>query len=159
MTRMPGAGAGDVLLRVLGGVLALLGGVVTAALTVLLAPLRVSDLGPLGATLADALAVGAVRVPATVLVAVGGGLFFVWFAGRAIGTRWGVLLPAIGWFATVAAALRTTTEGDRLLMPDDWGATVSLFGGTLVIVVGLVLSLTSTTSPRAQGGSGGPRVR
>jgi hypothetical protein len=53
-----------------------------------------------------------------------------------------VVLPGVGWFAMIVVALRTTTEGDRLLVPDDWVATLTLFGGTLVLVIGSVLAIT-----------------
>jgi len=136
----------DVVLRVLGGLLALGGGLLTALLAVLLSPLRMGSFDGVLATLVSwgpdwlpparlPIAIG--LVPATAA-------FLTWFAGRATGVRWGVLLPGLGWFAVVAVALVTTGEGDRLLLPDDWVATITLFAGTVALVVGAVLGLTRT---------------
>lgn len=130
----------DGLLRVTGGGLGVLGGFLTGLLVVLLVPLRVRDLLwvselPGGVT--------ALRIPVAVVVAAGAAVFLVWFSRRATGVRWAPLLPAVGWLVMVVAALRITPEGARLLMPDDWVAALALFAGTLVLVVGLVLSLTS----------------
>lgn len=126
----------DVLLRVLGVVLALGGGAVAAALAVVLVPLRVGSFG-----WADT-GVGSIRIPVAIVLAAVGNLFLVWFARRATGVRWAALLPGLGWFAVIVLALRTTTEGDRLLMPNDWVATLTLFTGTIVLVIGTMLAVT-----------------
>lgn len=125
----------DLVLRGAGALLAVLGGFGTAALAVLLVPLRVADLPLVGGVSGGA---GTVRVPVALVIAVGGVLFLVWFSRRATGLRWGGLLPAVGWFALIMLAVRATDEGDRLLMPDDWVATVAIFAGTVVLVVTLV---------------------
>jgi hypothetical protein len=129
----------DVVLRVLGVALAFGGGLATAALAVLLIPLRVGSFGwPDGGGLA------AFRLPVAIIVAVVGNMFLVWFARHATGVRWAALLPGIGWFTMIVVALRTTAEGDRLLMPDDWVGTLTLFGGTIVLVIATVLAVTQT---------------
>jgi hypothetical protein len=133
----------DVLLRVAGTLLALAGGVVGAALAVLLVPLRIGSFGwPDGG-------VAAIRVPVAIVLAVAGNLFLVWFARHATGVRWGALLPGLGWFAVVVTALRTTTEGDRLLVPDDWVATLTLFSGTITLVIGTMLAVTPSRARTA----------
>jgi hypothetical protein len=126
----------DVLLRVIGMLLALGGGVIAAALAVLLVPLRIGSFGWTDAGFS------AVRIPVAIILAVVGNLFLVWFARQATGVRWGALLPGLGWFAVIVLSLRTTTEGDRLLVPDDWVATLTLFSGTIVLVIGTMLAVT-----------------
>lgn len=168
----PAAGALDGLLRGLGGLLALVAGSLTGLLAVVLVPLRVADAGELAGggvgRLVDGLAgtellaglagtgLGATRVPVAIVVAAGGNLLLLRFAEWATGQRWGVLLPGLGWLLVIWAALRITTEGDRLLPLADWVGTLTLFTGTMVLVVGTVLAL---TSPRGPARSGAPRVR
>lgn len=129
----PGAGEpgpsrlADWLLRLAGAVVALLGGVVAAVWTLLLVPLRLvaGDL--------------VVRLPVAILLAIAGNVALLWFARRATGSRWGVLLPAVGWFAVMLPALGSTTEGDRLLLGNDWVALLTLFAGTITLTIGAVL--------------------
>lgn len=152
----------DLPLRVVGGLLALVGGVAAGLLAVLLVPLRVADaadlpLGPLFDGLAGT-GPGAVRLPVAVMVAVAGNLVLVWFAGSATQVRWGPLLPALGWAAVIWAATQITAEGDRLLLPDDWIGLLTLFGGTVVLVIGVVLGLT-TPSGRTRPGARPARPR
>lgn len=142
-TRFPRRGRAvlDGVLRVLGGLVGLAGGVLAASLSVLLVPLRVADLPLAGVLGVDGTGPGAWRVPVAVVLAIGGNLLLPWLARRATGSRWGVLLPALGWFAMIVAAARTTTEGDRLMMPDDWIAALTLFSGALVLVVACVVTI------------------
>lgn len=125
----------DVLLRVLAMLLAIGGGAVAAALAVLLIPLRVGSFG-----LADGGA-GSIRIPVAIAVAVAGNVALVWFARYATGVRWAPLLPGLSWFAVIVVALNTTTEGDRLLMPNDWVGTITLFAGTIAFVISTMLAV------------------
>lgn len=133
----------DALLRVAGFVLAFAGGVVAAVLAVLLVPLRVGSFGGL-----DGGGVAALRIPVAIVLAVVGNLFLVRFARHATGMRWAALLPGIGWFVAILVAMRTTAEGDRLLRPDDWVGTITLFGGTITLVIATVLAITSPGRPQ-----------
>jgi hypothetical protein len=121
---------GDLALRLAGALVSLVGGLVVALVAVLAVPWRLET------------GFGVVRVPLAILFAVAGVAALLWFAPRATGTRWAVLLPAAGWFCMAAVAARGTPEGSRLLMPNDPVAALTLFGGTIVMVVGLVLALT-----------------
>lgn len=127
----------DLAVRVAGGAVALSGGVLVGMASVLWVPWRVDTW------------FGQLRLPVSVAVAIAGGSVLLWFAPRATGTRWGALLPAAGWFAVVVAALRTSHEGSRLLLPDDWVATLTLLSGTAVVVVGAVLAVTGGHHPLA----------
>jgi hypothetical protein len=134
----------DVLLRVLGGGLAFAGGAVAAMLAVMLVPLRIGSFG-----WGDGGGIWAIRLPVAIAVAVVGNLFLVWFATHATGVRWAALLPGIAWFAVIVQAMRTTTDGDRLLLPDDWVGTLTLFGGTIVLVIATVLAVTQSRARTA----------
>lgn len=135
----------DRALRVTGGGLALLGGVVTGLLTVLLVPLRVANVPWLAEALSGA---RGLRIPAALVVAIAGALFLVWFARRATGLRWAAALPLAGWFLVVVLALRGSDAGDRLMVPNDWIGALALFGGTLVLVVGAVIGVAGGGRPR-----------
>lgn len=152
MTRPEGSGAAgapdgaDTLLRFVSGLLALVGGFLAALLSVLLVPLRVEDLWPLGYLLTgpepDPSGIGPVRAPLAVLIAPAVVLALTWFARAGTGVRWAVLLPAVGWFGMVLLVLTGTAEGDQLLLANDWVAALTLFGGTTVLVVTVVTGLT-----------------
>lgn len=151
MTQPRPAGVADGLLRVLGGLLGLAGGFVAGLLSVLLVPLRVGDAGEVISWyggLADT-AIGSVRVPVAVVLAVGANLLLIRFAERATGVRWGALLPGLGWFVMVVATLQPTAERDRLLLADDWVAALTLFAGTTAVVIGAVLAIVSPPASRS----------
>lgn len=139
---------GDLLLRLLGGLLAFVAGSVAGLLAVLLVPLRVAGVGELmGFAGLAGTGFGSVRVPTAVLLAVAGNLVLVRLAESVTGVRWGGLLLGAGWFLVILPALRTTAEGDRLLIPGDWVAGLTLFGGTVALVIMTVLGLTTPREP------------
>lgn len=126
--------AADLAVRIAGGLVTLAGGVVVAVLSLLWVPFRVGTwFGP-------------VRVPVAIAVAIAGVLALLWFAPRATGTRWGTVLPAIGWFAVVLPVvlmdMYAPPGGGRLLMPGDWVAALTLFSAVTVLVVGGLLAVT-----------------
>lgn len=131
--RPPGRAArvGDLAVRVGGGLVCLAGGLLVGSLALLWVSWRVEIWS------------GPVRVPFAVVVAVAGMSVLLWYAPQATGTRWGVLLPGAGWFVIVVVATGTTAAGDRLLPADDWVAGLTLFGGTIAVVIGSALALTS----------------
>jgi hypothetical protein len=129
--------AAGILLPAAGVLVACAAGVVSAVVTLLLVPLRLQ--------IGDWL----VRIPAAVVIAVAGNWLLLWFARQVTGWRWAVLAPVAGWFLVMLPALGATAAGDRLLMPDDWVGTLTLFGGTIVLTIGTVLAL---VSPRHQPG-------
>lgn len=126
--------AADVAVRAAGGLVALAGGALVALLSLLWVPFRVQTwFGP-------------VRVPVAVGIAIAGVLALLWFAPRATGTRWGVVLPMLGWFVVVVpvvmADVYAPPGGGRLLVPGDWVAALTLFGGVVVLMVGGLLAVT-----------------
>jgi hypothetical protein len=147
---------GDLLLRLLGGLLMVTAGVVAGLLAVLLVPLRVADAAEaVGIAGLAGTELGSVRAPTAVLLAVAGNLVLVRLAESVTGTGWGGLLPAAGWLLVILPALGTTTEGDRLLVAGDWVAGLALFGGIVVLVIMTVLGL--TTPPGIRPGRGPAR--
>lgn len=133
------ARVGQVALSVAGAAVSLAGGFLVALLTLLWLPWRV-DLG-----------FAVVRVPLALVIAVAGVLVLVWYAPRATGSKWAVLLPAVSWFAVMAAAVSTTRQGGRLLMPNDLLAAVTLFVSTTTMVVAVVITLTAGVAGRRPG--------
>lgn len=127
----PGSRWGQLAIRVAGALVAYTGGLLVGILTLVTVPWRLEAW------------FGQVRFPVAVVVALAGLLALLWYAPRAIGSRWGVLAPVAGWFTVTAAALTTTREGDYLLVADDWVAALALFAGTVVAIVGPVLAVAS----------------
>lgn len=126
----------DRFVRLAGGVVALLGGVVAAVWMLLLVPLRLEIGGQV------------IRLPVVVLLAAAGNAALLWFARRATGSRWGVALPAVGWFVVMLPALGATTEGDHLLLSTDWVALLTVFVGTITLTIGVVVGMvTSRQAP------------
>ncbi|MDM4720668.1 hypothetical protein QTQ03_14140 [Micromonospora sp. WMMA1363] len=108
----------DLTLRVAGGLLAVVGGVLSAALELLLAPVRV----------------GGYLVGVAVLVAVGANLALGWFAHRTVERRWAVALPAVPWFVIVAVAGIRTAEGD-VLLTGTWVDLLLVVAGAMTFAV------------------------
>lgn len=108
----------DVVLRVSGGVVAVLGGALSAALELLLAPLRV----------------GGQLIGVAVVVAVVVNLLLGWFAHRVVARRWAVALPAVPWFLLVAIAGLRTDEGD-LLLAGTWVDLGMIVAGAMTFAV------------------------
>lgn len=112
-------GRGDLAVRVLGGLVAVAGGLVTALIEVFLAPLRV----------------GTVRLPVSPVLAVLGNVALVWFTYRATGKRGVLVLPALAWMAVLLMAAGRTDEGDLLLTGDNWVGLATIFVGTAAFAV------------------------
>lgn len=150
---MTPSATGDLVLRVAGGLLSLLAGGLAGLLAVLLVPLRVAGAAEvLGLTGLPGTEFGATRLPTAVLLAIGGNLLLVRLAESVTGARWAGLLPGLGWFAVMLLALRTTAEGDRLLLDGDWVGGLTLFGGTVVLVIMIVHGLVTPRVPAAAAG-------
>ncbi len=147
-----GAAVVDRILRVIGGALSLIGGFLAGLLSILLAPLRVGDVAQMLAEVRGGEApilseFDATPIPVSVLLAPLLMLVLTWYARLSTGVRWGVLLPAAGWFGMVLLVLVGTAEGDQLVLADSWVAVLTLFGGTLVLVGAVLVGLTDTRLP------------
>jgi hypothetical protein len=129
--------AGDLLLRLAGAVLSLAGGLVVAVLSVLSVPWRVDTW------------FGLVRLPLAIGLALLGTVALVWFAPRAAGTRWAVLLPAAGWFTVVGATVFPWRDGTQLLILADPVAFLTVLAGTMVMIAAVTVGLTSRPRRRA----------
>ncbi|ABP56193.1 hypothetical protein [Salinispora tropica] len=105
-------------LRFTGGVLAVVGGALSAVLELLLAPLRV----------------GGYLIGVAVLVAVGLNVALSWFAHVTVGRRWAVALPAVPWFFLVGVAGIRTSEGD-VLLAGTWVDLLLVVAGAMTFAV------------------------
>lgn len=108
----------DLVLRVLGGVVSVVATLVTVALELLLAPLRI----------------GGQLVGVSVLLAVVANLALGWFAPRVVGARWALALPFVTWFGTMAVIAAGRPEGD-ILLANTWVGYATVFGGVTVFAV------------------------
>ncbi len=106
-------------LRSAGGLVAVVGGAVTAVLELLLAPLRI----------------GGYPIGVAVLVAVAANIALSWFAIETVGRRWAVALPALPWVVIMVAAADRTAEGDVLLVGNWVGLTLVVAGAMTFAVV------------------------
>ncbi|MET8233951.1 hypothetical protein ABZS77_25085 [Micromonospora sp. NPDC005298] len=109
----------DLGLRVAGGVVVVVAGVLTGVLELLLATVRV----------------GGQLVGVSVLLAVGANIVLSWFAHETVGRRWAVALPAVPWFALMAVAAVRTSEGDLLLAGDNWVGLAMIVAGAMTFAV------------------------
>ncbi|WP_091654314.1 hypothetical protein [Micromonospora pallida] len=109
----------DLALRVVGGALAVFGGVLTAVVELVLAGVRVA--GQL--------------IGVSVLVAIVANVALGWFAHATVGRRWAVVLPALPWFAMMVVAAGRTDEGDVLLSGDNWVGLAMIVAGAMTFAV------------------------
>lgn len=109
----------DLALRIVGGLIAVVAGLLSAVLELLLATVRV----------------GGQLIGVSVLVAVGAGVALSWFAHEAVGRRWSVVLPALPWFVLMAVASVRTTEGDLLLAGNNWVGLAMIVAGAMTFAV------------------------
>ena len=109
----------DLMLRIGGGAVAVLAGVITAVTEVFLSPLRVE--GQL--------------VGASVLLAIAGNVGLALFAYWTVGTKWAIGLPAVAWFMVLLVSGSKTTEGDLLLSGDNWVGLATIFGGSMAFAL------------------------
>lgn len=119
----------DPVVRIVGALVGLAGGLLAVAVALILLPLRLET------------PVGLVRMPAALVFTVAATLVLVWFGRQATGLRWGALFPAAGWLGGVVVALRPTADGSFLLLGDDWLGALTIFAGTAVLTVGVAGAL------------------
>lgn len=122
----------DLLLRVAGGVLAVIAAVLTATLELLFATARV----------------GGYLIGASVLLAVLANVVLSWFAYQTVGRKWAVMLPAVTWFALMVLAAGGTSEGDILLAGNNWVGIAMIIAGSMAFaVMGFRLITAPATKP------------
>ncbi|MFY1689980.1 hypothetical protein [Plantactinospora sp. WMMB782] len=109
----------DLVLRVVGGAVAVAAAAVTAVLELILSTWRV----------------GGMLIGVSVLVTVLANVALGWFAPRAVGRRWALALPAVVWFALMVLAAGGTAEGDVLIAADNWVGLVMIFAGSVTFAV------------------------
>ncbi|MFF5174733.1 hypothetical protein ACFY3U_19145 [Micromonospora sp. NPDC000089] len=109
----------DVALRVAGGLVAVVGGVLTGLIGLLLSTVRL----------------GGQLIGVSVPVTIGAAIALSWFAYATVGRKWAVALPALPWFALMAVAAVRTTEGDLLLAGDNWVGLAMITTGAMTFAV------------------------
>ncbi|HZD98284.1 MAG TPA: hypothetical protein VE132_09005, partial [Micromonosporaceae bacterium] len=115
----------ELILRVVGVVIAVCLAAVTAFWEALLTPLHVTIFGAV------------VRLPIAPLIAVVLNIGIFWF-GRVVTGRTGLaLLPAVAWFVVIFAAGNRTSEGDILIAGNNWVGVVTILLGAVAWAVGV----------------------
>ncbi|HEU4427029.1 MAG TPA: hypothetical protein VFR67_31255 [Pilimelia sp.] len=109
----------DTALRVTGGLVAVVGTVVTALAEIFYVPLRV----------------GGVLVGASVVLAVVANVVLVRFTVATTGTKAAALVPPLIWFGMMMVASNRQVEGDILLAGDNWVGLATIFAGSLAFGV------------------------
>ncbi|WP_067508311.1 hypothetical protein [Actinoplanes sp. TFC3] len=110
----------DGFLRIAGVVVSLIATVFSAALELLMTPLRISGV-PIGVA---------------VLVAIVANWAIAWFATSLVGRRWAIAPPWGAWTLIMFFAAGTRTpEGDYLVSGNDWIALVMILAGSLTFAV------------------------
>ncbi|GAB3143403.1 hypothetical protein GCM10027290_19650 [Micromonospora sonneratiae] len=117
--RSPFGPALDLTLRVAGGLLSVVGAVLTGVLELLLSTLRV----------------GGYLIGVSAVIAVLANVALSWFAYRTVGRKAAVALPALIWFVLMMVAAGGTDEGDILLAGDNWVALALIVAGSMAFAV------------------------
>jgi hypothetical protein len=103
----------ELLLRISGTVVGLLGGFVTALWEIFLSPTSA----------------GGVKLPVAPVLAILSNVALVWFTKQVTGRTGLALLPGLVWFLTMFVGAMRTTEGDLLIPGSDWPGLVALLVG------------------------------
>lgn len=121
--------------RIFAGVLIAAATVLTSVLESFLVVLRVGD----------------VRLPVSILLALGLNPLLVWLMARATGSRLALLAPPALWLAVVLLLGTRRPEGDVVITGNNWVATGFLLAGgfAFAITIGLLLP---RPSPRGRSG-------
>ena len=127
----PGLGhAGEMVIRVAGGVLVAWLAVLSAVVEAFLVPLRVAG----------------VQLPVALLLAAVGNLGLPYLALWLVRHRAAATLPALLWFVVILIFAGGTSEGDVVLAGDDWVALTLLLLGSAAAAGGVYLALLRTPS-------------
>jgi hypothetical protein len=81
------------------------------------------------------LRVGAVLVPVSLVLGIGGNIAIMWFAYRVIRNRYLAVLPGLIWVVVTFIASGTTKEKDLVLYQGNWVAIVYLLSGSITVGV------------------------
>ncbi|NUT31737.1 MAG: hypothetical protein HOV79_01555 [Hamadaea sp.] len=126
----------EIILRIAGAVVAVVLGAVTGVYEVFYSNLRI----------------GAVLMPAAMLVAFGVNVALTRFCWYAVGTRWAPVLAIVPWVAVMIAGVTKRTEGDWLVLPDNWAGALMILAGMAGFAVPF-LRLATPRRPTVAGGS------
>jgi hypothetical protein len=124
----------ELLLRIGGTVVGLLGGFLTGLWEIFLSPPHTFG----------------VILPVAPVLAIATNAALVWFTKRVTGHNGLALLPGVVWFITMFVAATRTTEGDVLIPGNDWPGLLAILLGALgwgVAAYRMVLSRPDAAAP------------
>jgi hypothetical protein len=124
----------DLLLRIAGTAVGLLGGLLTALWEIFLSPPHTFG----------------IILPVSPVLAIGTNVALVWFTKRVTGRNGLALLPGVVWFIAMFVGAMRTTEGDVLIPGNDWPGLLAILLGALgwgVAAYRMVLNRTEPVAP------------
>jgi hypothetical protein len=105
----------ELLLRIGGTVVGLLGGLLTGLWEIFLSPPHTFG----------------ILLPVAPVLAVVTNVALVWFTRKVTGSNGLALLPGVVWFGTMLVGAMRTTEGDLLIPGNDWPGLLAILLGAL----------------------------
>ena len=105
----------ELLLRIGGTVVGLLGGLLTALWEIFLSPPHTFG----------------IILPVSPVLAIVTNVALVWFTRKVTGSNGLALLPGVVWFGTMLIGAMRTTEGDLLIPGNDWPGLLAILLGAL----------------------------
>jgi hypothetical protein len=130
----------ELLLKIGGTALGLIGGVVTSVWEVFLSPVYA----------------GRVPLPVAPVLAVVGNVALIWFVKRVTGRLGLALLPGVVWFIPMLIGATKTTEGDVLIPSNDYMGLVAILAGAAAWGVTAYVMVMRRTVGRLGPGQPGP---
>jgi len=103
----------ELLVRIYGGIVAVLLGGLTAIFEVFYSNLRI----------------GSVLVPASMLIAFAVNFGLTWFAWYTMDKTWAPVFAIVPWCVVMVAAVSQRPEGDWLILPNNWAGALAVVAG------------------------------
>lgn len=103
----------DLIVRIGGGIVAFALGALTGIFEVFYSNLRI----------------GAVLVPASMLVAFAANVALTRFAWFTVRQNWAPVLAFVPWCVVMVAAVSKRSDGDWLILPDNWAGALAVVAG------------------------------
>ena len=121
----------ELLLRIGGTVVGLLGGLLTALWEIFLSPPHTFG----------------IILPVSPVLAIVTNVALVWFTRKVTGSNGLALLPGVVWFGTMLIGAMRTTEGDLLIPGNDWPGLLAILLGALGWGVAAYRMVLNQTAP------------
>ncbi|OLE24228.1 MAG: hypothetical protein AUG44_19855 [Actinobacteria bacterium 13_1_20CM_3_71_11] len=124
----------ELLLRIAGTVVGLLGGLLTGLWEIFLSPPHTFG----------------IILPVSPVLAIVTNVVLVWFTRKVTGSNGLALLPGVVWFGTMLVGAMRSTEGDLLIPGNDWPGLLAILLGALgwgIAAYRMVLNHAELTQP------------